>query len=374
MDGVDECQLHTEILGSLMDVFKLNSSHYPAETVGNFDSLVWAERYEEAGDFEMEKIDDISLMVDLPLGTLISHTDTDEVMIVETHEFHRDNDKKLHVKVSGRSLETFAECRTTPGTDDPLTDSESGAAIVEITASTPSCHAAAALLKARLEFGTASADEYIANLLIREDMSVHDTSMEHEIQRGDLYSAVRKLLKISGAGIRTSRPHGAQTTLDFVIHDGADKTDTVVFYSQYEDLEDTQYLTSLQAYRNYAKISTAITSRTYRHRALTTDLTGLNRRVMYVEASELEGAYSPPTNTDVVAGRAQGELDENIMMFLMQAKVSNKAKPRFKIDYDVGDIVAVFGEFSVVQPMRVTEHILTVDKKGMRGFPALKAL
>jgi hypothetical protein len=55
----------------------------------------------------------------------------------------------------------------------------------------------------------------------------------------------------------------------------------------------------------------------------------------------------------------------------MDAKISITAKPKFKIDYDVGDLVSVFGEFGTKQIFRVSEHILTVDKDGQKGYPTL---
>ena len=55
----------------------------------------------------------------------------------------------------------------------------------------------------------------------------------------------------------------------------------------------------------------------------------------------------------------------------MQAKISQTAKPKFKINYDVGDLVTCFGDFGTVQKMRVTEHVLTVDKDGIQGYPTL---
>ena len=75
-----------------------------------------------------------------------------------------------------------------------------------------------------------------------------------------------------------------------------------------------------------------------------------------------------------MATRAQSVLDANKQITIVQAKIATTAKPRFKSNYDVGDLVGVFGEFSVAQTMRVTEHILTIDDKGIRGYPALSAV
>lgn len=357
-----------------MKLFKLNSSQLPGDTVQKFESLVWSERYQSSGDFQLVVENDITVLTALPLGVLISHTDTNEVMMVENHEIGRDAAKKLKITLSGRSFETFSEERNTQGSDLSLFNPATEEAYVQTTSVVSSTTAARDILRAGLQPGTASANDAITNLLVTTDIAVPDAAMAHVIKRGDVYGRVIELLRLSDAGIRTDRPHGAQTTMNVVIHDGVDRTDSIIFYAQYEDLEDAKYFWSIKGYKNYARLAAHFYTRLYRHRDLGSDLTGLDRRVLYVEADDLEGDYTPPTASDVISSRAQTELDAHRKISLIQARISNTARPKFKIDYDVGDLVTVFGEFGTAQAMRVSEHILTVDDKGMRGYPSLSIL
>jgi hypothetical protein len=352
----------------------LTPSYLPGKTIDLFETLVWSERYEEAGDFKLVTKNDISIISILPLESLVSHTDTNEVMIVENYEIVRDKEKNLITTVTGRSFETFAENRVTYGSELPIVNPVGEAAYVEVTAPMPSCEAATALLRVRMDPRLALSADAIPNLLVEEDVRVHDTAMAHTFKRGNVYSAVLELLKMSSTGIKAIRPNGSQTTMNIIVHDGYDRRTSVIFYAQYEDLDDAKYFMSIKDYKNYARVATHITNRLYRHRDLPVDLTGLDRRVIYEAADELEGTYSPETSTDVVAARGQAVLDEHKQISLIQAKISPTATPKFKIDYEVGDIVTVFGEFATAQVMRVTEHILTVDKNGILGYPALTSL
>ena len=357
-----------------MKIFKLDALHQPNETVNDFDSLVWVERYQVAGDFKLEVLDQISILSQLPLGTLISHTNTKEVMIVENHEFDRTANKSIKVTVSGRSFETFAEQRVTLGSEQPLEDEITGDAIVESVGPLSSADVAAYLLAARLEDGTASANDEITNLVVDTDMRDPDAVLTHTIKRGDIYTRVLELLKLGDAGLKTIRPNGAQTTMNLVVHDGDDLTDTVIFYAQNEDLSDAKYLWSIKNYKNYAMVAAKIFALQYRQRDVGSTQTGLNRRIMYEEAPDLEGDYVAGSTDDPVEARAQTVMGEKKMVALIQATISPTARPKFKINYDVGDLVTVYGEFGASQIMRVTEHILTVDKDGMRGFPSLNIL
>lgn len=353
-----------------MELFRLNSDYLPGDTVKKFDTLAWTERYLKAGDFKLEAVNDLSILRDLPLGCLISHTDTKEVMIVENYELVRNKEKQLVASLTGRTFETFAEKRVTAGSKLALYDG-SGNANVEILAAMASCEAARYILRYGLEPGTASTDDEIANLLVVEDIVTYDTDVSYQIQRGDIYNNVVALLQVGDYGVKTVRPNGAQTTLNIVIHDGVNRVATVIFRAQNEDLVDASYFGSIKLEQNYAQIAADTATRLHRTTALGADVYGLGRKVMYEEASDLEGAFSPATSTDALAGRGQAALDKNRVITLMQAQVSETAKPKFKYDYDVGDIVMVYGEFSVASAMRVTEHILTIDENGMNGYPSL---
>lgn len=348
-----------------MILFKLDSSYNPSDTIQNFDTLAWTERYQVPGDFQIVVNDEISVLEKLPLGSLISHTDTTEVMIVENHNIVRDKEKNLKIKITGRSFETFAENRT----NVPV----GNITIASIESPQAASYFATALLKLGLLNGFSSAADTIPNLLVYSDIRALDSAMESSTKIGDIYSLVLEYLRLCDGGIKTVRPNGAQTTMDLIVHDGKDLTLSIIFYAQYEDLEDAEYFWSIKTYKNYAAMKLYDLARIYRTRALLADVTGLERRLLYVDAGDLVNS-TPPASDDYVAARAQIALNEHKKIALLQAKISNTAKPKFKINYDVGDLVTVFGEFATSQAMRVTEHILTVDKDGMRGYPSLSAI
>lgn len=361
-----------------MEVFRLHDTGFkPLQSSPKFDTLTWTERYQSAGEFQLVVEDDISILTTFPLGSIISHSDTKEVMTVENHEIDRDANKKLKVTVSGRSIETAAETRVTAGSEQPLYINSGGTdtAIVEdIGPGTPSA-LAVALVSSRVTAGTEEEDSWL-NTTVSADMHITETSLSSYIlQRGDVYPRLIELLKLSDAGIKSVRPTTG-TALDVIIHDGEDLTDSVIFYSQYEDLDDAKYFSSVKDYRTYAWVQGKYSGRVVMARGITDyfALWGRDRRYLYVPAQDLEGTYFPGPIPDEVIARGQNALDQHAGISILQATISATARPKFKINYDVGDIVTVFGEFNTAQVMRVTEHILTADKDGIRGYPALTIL
>lgn len=360
-----------------MDVFKLNSTFYPVDTVKlnlDSDTLIWTERYQQNGEFQIVVKDDIRILTALPVGSLISHTETLQVMIVEDHAIKRNSDKTLEVAVTGRSFEAFTENRVTWGTRVGLYDATTGASNIQVITDEAEDAIVTLLTAAFVAPTTPATEDAVANLTVHKTIRVMDPVFAHTIPRGLVSSAIEGLMKLSQSGLKSIRPNGALTTLDLMVHDGVDRTTTVIFRAADDDLENAEYFWSIRGYKNYAQVATHITARQHRHRDIPAPLLGLERRYMYVEANDLEGTYSPPTASDEIAARGQSELDANRQVTLIGATIAITAKPKFKIHYDIGDLVTVNGEFSTSSIFQVTEHILTMDNDGIRGYPTLSIL
>lgn len=355
-----------------MELFKLQTDFHPGPTVtfNETTELAWVERYQSAGEFQLVVKDDITIRTQLPTGTLISHTDTSEVMIIEDHHVQRDKDKILTVTITGRSFETFAEQRITQASKQPINDSVDNA-LGEVYGPATSAGIVEHLLLYAFQTDIADSGEDVPNLYIAQDMRTTDALLTYAIKRGELYSVLQELLKLNDVGIKNVRPAYTANGLRMYVHDGADLSGSVVFYAQYEDLDDAQYFESIKAYKTHAWVAGKYWARPIKSRRVITTPTGLTKRLMYVEDQNLDGDYSTPSTGDVLDTRGQQELDQHPYINLMSATISQTAIPKFKIDYDVGDLVTVFGEFDVAQRMRVAEHALTLDKDGLRGFPSL---
>jgi hypothetical protein len=360
-----------------MELFKLSSTFYPSSSLRNFDTLIWTERYAEAGEFKLEfrNANSKELEALLPLGSLISHTGTKEVMIVENYEMSHEKDKSMLITVSGRSFETFLENRVTYNSLFPIylsttsgsTDKRDGV-YVGITVG----DYVMSILEYAFQTGT---NKEVSNTLRVNELRLDTSPEDYPSGRGDVYSEALKALALLDAGLKNVRPNGSQTTLDLVLSDGLDKRNTVIFSAQNEDLENAKYFKTIKSYKNYIWLALPRqVNAEIRSSKLSVDKTGLERRSMYSEDSEaLDGARSVGVGTAVYK-LAQRLLAESLQLSMVQATISKTAKPKFKVDYDVGDIVTVQGEFETSQVMRVTEHILTVDNNGINGYPTLGAL
>lgn len=96
-----------------MDLFKYKdiSSFSDGESINGWESISWIERYRDPGAFELKARLSSGLKDFLPIGTVISHAKTLEIMIVENHEVIEDVDEDPSLKITGRSFDSYLEQR-----------------------------------------------------------------------------------------------------------------------------------------------------------------------------------------------------------------------------------------------------------------------
>lgn len=102
-----------------MDVVRLgplgNTRYRPDALVEGYSSMIWTERQQTPGDFQL-----VTPLVDetlslLPEGCFISHLETDEVAMVENRTIQINEKGEAELKVVGRTLDFFPEHRHVEG-------------------------------------------------------------------------------------------------------------------------------------------------------------------------------------------------------------------------------------------------------------------
>lgn len=98
-----------------MDFFKLGAQPYGNDYISHelieaYTSLIWTERHLAFDEFELKTFDVEGISEALPEGSLVSHAETREVMIVETHEITEvgdGSDAIQELTVRGRSAKSI---------------------------------------------------------------------------------------------------------------------------------------------------------------------------------------------------------------------------------------------------------------------------
>lgn len=352
------------------------------EPISGALSSTWVERYRDPGEFELTARVSSGLRSFLPLGTLISHTNTTEVMMVENHEILEDEpNSDAILKISGRSLDAFLENRIAGTHQNWVTQSDT---IVEyILPSATSWSQAATLINHHVYVaGVTEVGSSLSNIMAQAWVSESGFAEARTIKRGDLHSRVLELLNADDAGIRVLRTGktlpgiGAISQTRFIIHKGQDKTSAVMFSTEAGDIDSAQYFWTNRLMKNAA----LVTGR-YVETIIYGTQTDYDRRVMFIDASDIDGSLTAaPTGTALTDIRAKmtirgtTALKAQKQVALVNAEVSSTSAYKYRTDYDIGDLVMVSGNYGEIAKMRVVEYVEIEDENGESGHPTLSVV
>lgn len=356
--------------------------------INGIKNITWIERYREPGEFTITGPVSSNLRMFLPLGTLISHIDTLEVMMVENHEIdEKSSDSEPEIVVTGRSLDAWLEQRIVG--EDVETYVFAGHRLYTFLVDyrleyNTSWEQTRTLIDAHIGVGAGDTPENEIPGFIAVSNQQHigsSTTQLRFMKRQNLHRAVMELLAVDDFGLMISRPNPTNVIpakTEFRIHNGFDMSGQVVFSHVAGDLQNARYFWSNKTLKtDYYAVSTFIQLRSQ------SPATGFGRRTLYVDASDLD---SHLTDEDIGDGEIMGPLgdatdvrgQQTLRMHteraILSTDIAKTTAYQFRRDYDVGDLVAVNGNYDISTVMRVTEHVEFQDENGESGYPTLSAL
>jgi hypothetical protein len=367
-----------------VDIFKFRNPTDPAkmeqgEIVDGFKSKMWIERYREAGEFTLVASLESGIREKLPLGTFISHVDTQEIMIVEDHQISDNKGELSDVTITGRGFESFLENRITgsnrtfpsrvgyPGFDLP---------------NGYTWDQAVYLLEQHI-LATYLIDDKDEVPYVQVQNLVTGTDglyLFRTVQKGDsLYSALVSLLKEDDLGIKVVRPTVSNPNTVLTIHKGVNRSASLVFSFESGEIESADYLWSNKKLKNSALVS----GKWVEVRVDDFYKEGYGRRTMYVDASDLDSSNYDDLVTDgdpryvglqnMMYQRGLNALAAQKEIALAKAEVNKESSTKsvYRRDYDVGDMIMVAGAYGTARPMRVTEFVEIEDEHGKTAYPTL---
>lgn len=370
-----------------MDIFKFTSPDHmtrldQGELINDIKTKLWIERYRDICDFEFIADTESLVHLRLPIGTLLSHTESTEVMIVENHEINDEIGKETEVKITGRSFESFFENRTVGS--NKVWPTVASAPEEYLLPEEFTWDQAVILLNEHISVDhVIDFDDAIHHIEVLTDIIDDGDTHERYIKRGNLYTRLIELLDIDNLGIKVMRP-GVRSPLGFdspnmavLIHKGQDLSQEVAFSYTTGEIQSADYLWSNKRLKNAA----LVTGR-WLETVVKDVSAGYDRRMMFIDASDLDNAYSEapiePDRSIILEAmdiRGQAALFAQRDIALVKAEPTrNSTMYKYREHYDVGDIITVDGEYNELTTMRISEYVEIEDETGESGYPTLSAV
>jgi len=361
------------------------------EVINGIDDAMWVEKYRSPGEFKFKGNLSSGLQLSLPIGSLISHTNTAEVMMVESHKIIDESDKDTTIEVTGRSFDGYLDERIIGWSLYwQYAGQALAAAPVYVLAAGTSYQQATALIRDGINTARtpAAADDRLINVNEFARITLPGVNYPgypaRNMRRESMLRGLLSILEIDDLGIRTVRPGVGITNVApiaditrFVVHDGIDRSGDVVFSWDLGDLDGAEYL-----YTSKKNKTEAVIVGRYLDQVATSTETGINRREMAVDGSDIDNVFNtyPPAGAAkdqvlaAMALRGQSAVQGSNDVEIVSVNVSKTNPHRYRTDYDIGDLVLLDANYGVRRVVRVTEYVEIDNKDGSSGYPTLSIL
>lgn len=341
-----------------MEPIVLDTQLQPVALLDVYSSFVWADRYVGMSDFELALPFDKALLPVIQEGYYIQQPMSDNTMIIETLAIRTDLDDGPQLLASGRCLKSILDRRIVWG--KTISSSNLDYSVRQLL----NANILAPLLPERM----------VPNFVFpaSTDSRVLSTIVDDEFFAESLLEAIDRLCDPEMIGSKIVFNDANQ--FEFSLYSGRDRsydslTDSfVVFSPDYENLRNSEYVTSKAGLKNAALIVGEEVDGVNRT-ATVGNTSGLARREIAVQATDVKSGVEPPTPPPaayfaILQRRGEAVLDKTALVEGFSGEVDSTQMFVYGQDFFLGDIVQVENEYGLVGTSRVAEVIFSSDASG----------
>lgn len=367
--------------------FTLDSQLKRDQVIQGFQSFIWTERFNTAGDFQIVTKSTYSNRQLLAEGTWIGKKGSTYVMKIDTVTDAVDDTGVRNLTVTGKSLEILLDDRiaavvttttTTDDTVDPPVTTTTTTLTDWLATGTPGAIARDLFNRICVE-GVLDEHDTIpfytfGTLLPEGNLGEPTDIISLDAAPASVYSTLTQLCNTYSLGFRLVR-NGDMGQIYFEVYVGNDRTSSqtilspVIFDENLNNLEDVNRLTSSAALKTVAYVYAQNGYEIVYAPTADPAASGADRRVMLVQSSN-----TLPAGTDLTAGlqqEGQLALAAQREIYAFDGKIPNQIPYVYGVDYGLGDLVEERNSDGFGGLMLVTEHISSSDNTGDTEYPTL---
>lgn len=328
--------------------------------VDTYNSLIWANRFRQCGDFEIYVSISTDLVELLQEGRWVVRPDDDMVGIIETVKIGTDEENGDFLQVSGRCLRQILGRRIIWDQTELSGSAENGLR---------------KLVNDAIISPEISARKY--DKLVLAEAHGYTETVSAQYTGDNLREAVESICASKNYGFKITM-ETAQLVLDF--YKGTNRAMSqhenprVIFSEDNDNLRATTYTLDSTNYKTVALVAGEGEGKKRKRVAveLTEDTEGLHRRELYVDARDLsseDGEISAEDYEAQLADRGATGLSEAPIVQSMEGTIEPMQMYAYKQDYFLGDIVTVVNKYGVAVDTQVLEVVEVWDEDGYTCTP-----
>lgn len=357
-----------------LELYTLDNLLRRETIVGKFDSLIWTERFQSEGEFELVLQSTVENRNLFKPGKWLALNESYRAMIVETIEDGTDEEGRKILQVKGPSLERILDDRVARHAMNSLTTEPKW-----VLTGTPG-FIARKIFTDICVTGVLSLNDiipFMADVAILPDDSIPEPvdSVTIELDLQTVYAAIKGICELYDLGFRLLR-NLDNSQLVFDIYAGSDRTSSqsilpsVLFSPDLDNLTNTTELTSISGAKNIAYVFSPVGYRIVTPLDVDPATPGFDRHVLVVQADDITETDVPTANA-LMDQRGREELSKNRAFAGFDGEITQTSQYKYGEDYQLGDLIETRNTDGVANVMRVSEQIFVSDNEGERSYPTL---
>jgi len=345
--------------------------------VDSYTSLIWTRRYSKCGEFELNialTTENLALLV---RTNIIYKKDDSEAGYIVDRNIKQDADGKEVLNIKGRFLTGYLKGRITFGTKILNSTSE----ITMRTLITDNCI-------------TPTDNKRIIDKLVLSPLKSYSGNVNYQVSNKNLTDEIEDLSSESNLGHRINLDI-TNKQLSFEVYKGIDRSANqeinpkCIFSKEFENVMEQEYTDSFNNYKNMAFVNGVYT---YQQKYIVTtvnedgstteeektedikvnqsvtigDSVGLDRYEIFVDGGDISStgkndagediAIDQQASLDILTGKGNTELAQYEEVETFDSKINLNSNLKYKIDFDLGDIVTYLSKkWNVTVDSRITE-------------------
>lgn len=370
-----------------MDITVLNTDFQAVAIIDEYESLIWTDRYDSYGDFELVLPMNVGLLDILKEDYYLRIKDSEHCMIIEDRAIDSDSENGNRLKVTGRSLESILDRRIVWGTEYEYGNLQNFIArLIDLNIADSEKNE--------------QQERKIDNFVFERSEDIKITGIRlPDIQQHtgeDLYTIIAELCKEYHIGFKIILTDDCKFV--FSLYAGIDhsysqneesRNPYVVFSPEYDNIINSNYYSSKADFKNVTLIAGEGNgpSRKTKTMHLGSGVpSGLNRREIFTDARDVSsktGKKDADGNEQIMSTqqyeallitKGQKTLNENGRKTAFEGEADAKGLFKYHEDFDIGDIVQIADAYGNNAAAYISELVISYSANEQSVYPTFKAV
>lgn len=354
-----------------MDLSVITPSFVKESNIDVFESLIWSDRYNKYGDFELYVKASKEVFDIFPDDYYLVCEESDHVMIIEDKQLNFNVESGNHIIITGRSLESILDRRI----------------IWSQTVLTGNLQNGIEKLLNENVISPTITSRAIPNFIFESstDPIITALTIDTQFMGESLYSAIEALCLNNNIGFKITI--NDNNKMVFKLYSGVDRSYAqlnnpyVTFSPKFENIISSGYTYSKRPFKNVTfVIGEEVTDiGLTRKSTIVGDVSGVERREIYTDASNISQTVDDVYMTDAeyiaqLSQKGSETLDQSTITQSFDGEVDSTRTFKYGEAFYMGDIVQLESEYGIEGTARVIELIHSQSTQGISVYPTFEII